>query len=140
MADELQGRCALVTGGSGGIGGALSRALAGAGVHVALTYSGHREDAEAVADDVRRAGRRAVVLHADLAQPAVPGQVVEQAREALGAVDLLVANAGVGQQLPWNAVEPDVWAQTLAVNLTAPWLLTRAALPAMVDRGFGRVL
>jgi 3-oxoacyl-[acyl-carrier protein] reductase len=140
MAAELRGRCALVTGGSGGIGGALSRALAGAGVDVALTYGAHRDDAEAVADDVRRAGRRAVVLQADLARPEAPAQVVAQAREALGAVDVLVANAGVGRQLPWDAVEPDVWAETLAVNLTAPWLMVQAALPAMVDRGFGRVL
>ena len=140
MAEELQGRVALVTGGSGGIGGALCRALAAAGADVALTWTGHREDAEAVADDVRAAGRRVVVLHADLAEPAAPAAAVAQAREALGEVDVLVANAGIGEQLDWDDVEPDVWARTLAVNLTAPWLMTRAALPEMVDRGFGRVL
>jgi 3-oxoacyl-[acyl-carrier protein] reductase len=140
MSEELQGRVALVTGASGGIGGALSRVLARAGADVALSYGGHQEDAEAVAEDVRRTGRRAVVLQADLADPEVPARLVEQARDALGAVDVLVANAGMGQQLPWDDVEPDVWAQTLAVNLTAPWLMARAALPAMVERGFGRVL
>jgi 3-oxoacyl-[acyl-carrier protein] reductase len=140
MAAELRGRCALVTGGSGGIGGALSRALAGAGVDVALTYGAHRDDAEVVADDVRVLGRRAVTLHADLADRTSPVEVVRQADAALGTVDILVANAGTGRQLPWDEVELDTWEHTMAVNLRAPWLMAREALPAMVGRGFGRVL
>ena len=140
MAEELQGRVALVTGGSGGIGGALGRALARAGADVALTYTGHRDDAERVADDVRAAGRRALVLHADLADADSPADTVRQVRDGLGAVDVLVANAGIGEQLSWDAVEPEVWDRTMAVNLRAPWLMTREALPAMVERGWGRVL
>ena len=140
MAEELQGRVALVTGGSGGIGGALGRALARAGADVALTYTGHRDDAERVADDVRAAGRRALVLHADLADADSPADTVRQVRDGLGAVDVLVANAGIGEQLSWDDVEPEVWDRTMAVNLRAPWLMTREALPAMVERGWGRVL
>ncbi len=140
MADELQGRVALVTGGSGGIGGALCRALAGAGADVALTYGGHRDDAEAVADDVRRAGRRALALQGDLGRPEVPAQLVEQTIAALGAVDVLVPNAGTGRQVPWADVDAGLWTETLAVNLVAPGLMVSAAVPGMVARGFGRVL
>ncbi len=140
MAGELQGRVALVTGGSGGIGGALCRALAGAGADVALTYSGHRDDAESVADDVRRAGRRALVLQGDLSRPEVPAQQVEQTIGALDAVDVLVPNAGTGRQVPWSDVDAGLWTETLAVNLVAPGLMVSAAVPGMVARGFGRVL
>jgi 3-oxoacyl-[acyl-carrier protein] reductase len=138
----LHDRVALVTGGSGGIGGALAVALAGAGAHVSVTYHGHREQAESAAERVRAAGRRALVLAADLADPAATEDAVRRTEAELGPVDVLVANAGTGRQLSWDDPELDLetWDHTQAVNLRAPWLLTRAALPGMVRRGFGRVL
>jgi len=134
------GRAALVTGASGGIGGAIALRLARHGADLALCYGRHREDVEAVASAVRALGRRAVLLTGDLADPEVPAWLVEQTAGELGSCDVLVANAGVGHQLSWDQVDLDTWQNAADVNLRAPWLMSRAALPAMVDKGFGRIL
>jgi 3-oxoacyl-[acyl-carrier protein] reductase len=136
----LQGRVALVTGASGGIGGQTALALAAEGVDLALAHGAHVQAAEKVADRTRQLGRRTILLPGDLADPAVPAELVTQTLEQLGSLDVLVASAGVGEKLAWDEVCLDTWQHTLAVNLTAPWLLTRAALPGMLERGFGRIL
>lgn len=136
MTGPLDGRTALVTGGSGGIGAALAGQLARAGADVVLTYGGHREAAESAADGVRQTGRTATVVQADLAEPGAGRALVER----VGPVDVLVANAGLGEKVAWDEVDDDLWARTFAVNTTAPWQMTQAALPGMVQRGFGRVL
>jgi 3-oxoacyl-[acyl-carrier protein] reductase len=136
----LQGRIALITGASGGIGGQTALALAAEGVDLALAHGTHIEDAEQVAAQAREIGRRVILLAGDLSDPNVPADLVSQTIAQLGALDILFANAGIGQKLTWDKVDLDIWQQTLAVNLTAPWLLTRAALPGMLDRGFGRIL
>nr|WP_240942049.1 SDR family NAD(P)-dependent oxidoreductase [Planosporangium thailandense] len=137
----LENRVALVTGGSGGIGSALVRRLAGAGVDVALTYSGHAEDAEKLADEVRATGRRAVVMQADFADPDTPLRVVTQAEEQLRAgLAILVAAAGEARVTSWKEVDLDLWDRTQAVNLRAPFFLTQLVLQGMIGRGFGRIL
>jgi 3-oxoacyl-[acyl-carrier protein] reductase len=136
----LEGRVALLTGASGGIGRALALALAASGVDVALTYGSHRDEAAAVAISIGEAGRRAIALEGDLSDPAVPERLVGETVSQFGACDLLIANAGVGKRLPWDEVDLATWEHTVAVNLRAPWLLTQAALPGMLERGFGRIL
>jgi 3-oxoacyl-[acyl-carrier protein] reductase len=136
----LQGRVALVTGASGGIGGQTALALAAEGVDLALAHGTHVEDAESIAEQAQTMGRRVILLPGDLSDPTVPADLVKHTAEQLGAVDILFANAGTGERLTWDAVDLDTWQHTLAVNLTAPWLLTRAALPGMLERGFGRIL
>ena len=111
----------------------------GAGADVVLSYAGHRADTEAVAQRVTALGRSADVLHADLGEPGAARALVERAR-ASAPVDVLVANAGTGVQAGWDEVTDELWERTFAVNVTATWQLTRAALPAMLDRRFGRVL
>ena len=136
----LNGRVALLTGASGGIGKGIARALAQRGVDLFLTYGRHGDDAEEAAAYARGLGRRAGVAAADLTDPAAPARLVEQANRELGRVDILVANAGTATVSPWQDIDLALWNTTLAVNLTAPFLLTQQVLPGMVERRFGRVL
>ncbi len=138
--DVLRGRVALVTGASGGIGGELGLRLAEAGVDLLLTYAGHADDAEQLADRARALGRRAEVVHADLGEAEAPERLVALAHEQLGGLDVLVAAAGVATQAVWDDVDVRLWDDTLAVNTRAPFFLARNALPAMIERKFGRIL
>ena len=136
----LAGRVALVTGASGGIGKGIARALADEGVDLFLAYGRHSDDAEEAAGYARGSGRRVAVASADLADPTSPARLVEQANSELGGVDVLVANAGTATTTGWQDIDLESWNATLAINLTAPFLLAQQVLPAMVERRFGRVL
>lgn len=136
----LAGRVALLTGASGGIGKAIARRLADAGLDLFLTYGQHRGDAEEAARYARGLDRRVALAGADLADPATPGQLVERAEREFGGVDILVANAGSARQTGWEDIDLELWNKTLTVNLTTPFLLAQRVLPAMVEKRYGRVL
>jgi len=136
----LTGRVALLTGASGGIGKGIAHALADEGVDLFLTYGRHGDDAEEVAVYARGEGRRVVVASADLTDPTAPARLVAQANDELGGVDILVANAGTADIKGWQNIDLESWNTTLAINLTAPFLLTQQVLPTMVEKRFGRVL
>lgn len=136
----LAGHIALLTGASGGIGKAIGRRLADEGLDVCLSYGRHGDDAEAVAEYARALGRRAITVAADLSDPSAPEAVVEKAERELGHVDVLVANAGAADIKGWQNIDLASWNATLAVNLTAPFLLAQRVLPGMVERQFGRIL
>ncbi|MFI5611102.1 SDR family NAD(P)-dependent oxidoreductase [Amycolatopsis sp. NPDC051903] len=133
---SLRDRVALVTGGSGGIGGALARRLAAEGLKVAVHYSASREAAEAVA---RETG--GIALQADLAVASAAEELVTATETNLGPVDVLVANHGRSRrrELGREITAAD-WDETFAVNTRAPFLLTQAVLGGMRERGFGRIL
>lgn len=136
----LTGRVALLTGASGGIGQAIGRRLADEGCDLCLAYGRHAEDADAVAEYAKGLGRRAVTVGADMSDPEAPAALVATAVRELGAVDVLIANAGTAHVRGWQKLELDSWNATLAVNLTAPFLLSQQVLPGMVERRFGRLL
>ena len=139
-AKTLAGRVARVTGGRGGIGRAIARRLAEAGAAVAVGYSSSAEPAQTLADELASAGMRAVALGADLADPEAPAQLIGVAEQALGPLDVLVANHGVGERRGYEDVTLEEWDRLLDVNLRAPFFLAQRALPGMIERGFGRVL
>jgi 3-oxoacyl-[acyl-carrier protein] reductase len=137
---EIDGRIALVTGGSGGIGAALCARLAAAGAIVAVHYASNREAAERVAAAIGAHGGRAAVFGTDLADVEAPVRLVDAVERELGAIDLLAANAGFAKVGSFEEVDAAAFDHTLAINLRAPYLLARRVLPGMLERGFGRIL
>jgi 3-oxoacyl-[acyl-carrier protein] reductase len=140
VTDELKGRVALLTGASGGIGTAIARRLADEGADLCLAYGRNADDAESVGDYAREAGRRVTVVAADMSDPQAPAALVAHANHELGEVDLLIANAGTADIRGWQKIDLASWNATLAVNLTAPFLLAQQVLPGMIERKFGRIL
>ncbi|OJY53556.1 MAG: 3-oxoacyl-ACP reductase [Pseudonocardia sp. 73-21] len=140
IVDILQGRVAVLTGASGGIGGAVALRLAESGADLVLTFAGHADQTEELADRVRAMGRRAEVVRADFADPAAPAAVARLAEERLGAVDVLVTAAAAAVRTSWEDVDEKTWDHTMAVNGRGPFFLARQLVPGMVERGFGRVL
>jgi 3-oxoacyl-[acyl-carrier protein] reductase len=132
---DLTGKCALVTGASGGIGGAVARALHAQGAKVAL--SGTRKEA---LDTLAAELAGAAVLPCDLADKDAVESLVPKAEEILGQLDILVANAGITRDNLFVALRDEDWDQVLNVNLTSTFRLARAAVKGMMRRRFGRVI
>lgn len=133
---DLTGKCALVTGASGGIGAEIARTLHGAGAVVGL--SGSRvEPLQALAAEL---GPRAHVLPCDLSDPAGVETLVKQAAEAMGAVDILVNNAGITRDGLMMRMSDDDWLAVIEVNLTSTFRLCRAALRGMMKARWGRII
>jgi 3-oxoacyl-[acyl-carrier protein] reductase len=133
---DLSGKAALVTGASGGIGGAIARALHGQGATVAI--SGTRLEAlDALAHELKD---RVHVLPCDLADKDAVEALVPKAEETMQKLDILVANAGVNRDNLLVALRDEDWEQVINVNLTATFRLTRAAVKGMMRRRFGRVI
>jgi hypothetical protein len=133
----LEGRAALVTGASSGLGRATAIALAQAGADVALVARS-AEELESTQEEVSKTGRRALTLPTDLAKVDGAAWAVEQTVEALERIDVLVNAAGT--DVPGTVEELDVegWDRTLSVNLRAPYLLSKAAFPTCVRRAAAR--
>jgi NAD(P)-dependent dehydrogenase (short-subunit alcohol dehydrogenase family) len=137
---RLDGRVALITGGSKGLGEAMAGALASAGADVILT-SRHHAEARAAADRVSAEyGRRALAIEADVTNDAEVAAMVEQSVAALGHIDILVNNAGINIRKPTLELSEAEWQEVMATNLTGPFLVSRAVAPQMIERGWGRII
>jgi 3-oxoacyl-[acyl-carrier protein] reductase len=133
---DLTGKCALVTGASGGIGAAIAEALHAQGATVAL--SGTR--AEALEKLAGRLGERVHVTPANLSDRASVEALYPAAEVAMGKVDILVNNAGITRDNLFMRMKDEEWDAVLAVNLTAGFMLARAAVKSMIRRRFGRII
>jgi NAD(P)-dependent dehydrogenase (short-subunit alcohol dehydrogenase family) len=133
---SLAGRVAVVTGGSSGIGEGMAAALAGAGAAVVLIA----RDAERLESAVKGLPGEASWVSADLADRASVERAADEAGEAFGAPDVLVNCAGINLRPPFGSLSAADWDLTMAVNLTAPFLLGQRFGPAMAARGWGRII
>lgn len=133
---DLTGKSALVTGASGGIGSAIARVLHKAGANVAL-HGTRREALEALAGEL---GERAHVTPADLSDPDSPAELVKTAGEAMGGLDILVNNAGLTRDNLFLRMSLEEWERVMQVNLTASFLLSKAALRGMMRARWGRIV
>ncbi len=137
---ELSGQAALVTGASRGIGRAVALELAAAGAAVVLGYHRQREQAEAVAAAIRAAGGAAEPLQVDVRDPAACEAAVSGTVDRFGRIDILVNNAGTALEKLLVDTTPAEWSDLVAVHLTGMYACTRAALPHMLSRRYGRII
>ncbi|AKU98261.1 3-oxoacyl-[acyl-carrier protein] reductase [Labilithrix luteola] len=140
MSQSLQGKVALVTGSSRGIGRSIALALGAAGVRVAVNHRADRTDADAVVDAISALGSDAIAVRGDVAVPDDVSEMVATVRRQLGPIDILVSNAGIARPLPLESVHLATWDATFAVNLRGPFIVTSAVLPDMRARQWGRLL
>ena len=136
---RLDGKVALVTGASAGIGQGIAIALAEAGAEVVVNYrtDTSRRGAEVTRERIEAAGRRALLIEADMTDPAAIGRMFDQTIAELGGIDILVNNAGVGGEGKGVDQTVDDWNHVLAVNLTAPFICAQHAVRRMREQGRG---
>ena len=137
---DLHNRVALVTGASRGIGAAIASALAEAGAAVAINYRERADEAERVAEAIRRGGRRALTVRADVSARDAVVAMVDRIAAELGAIDVLVNNAAIAPVRTIDDLTEADFDATIAVNLKSAFLCTQAVLPPMRARKWGRIV
>ena len=136
----LEGKNAIVTGGSAGIGAATSLELAREGANVCLTYRKHEAEAKEFADQIIQMGRKAIAVHCDIAQFDAAESVVKSALEEFGRLDILVNNAGMNWDgVCWKMSE-EQWDRVLEVNLKGYFNFTRHVAPLFKEQKYGKII
>ena len=128
----LDGKCALVTGASRGIGRAVALKLASEGAKVALNFAGNEAAANAVCEEIKSAGGQAILVKADVSDEAAVQQMVQTVAEAFGRIDILVNNAGITRDGLLARMKEEDWDAVLSTNLKGVFLTTKAATKLMM--------
>ena len=137
---DIEGRSALVTGASKGIGRAVALRLAEKGVRVAVNFNTSADAAEQVASAVREMGVDAMTVHADVGRLDQVGEMIESVNDAWGQVDILVNNAGIIDDTLMVRMSDEQWESVLSTNLNGTFYCTRAVLRTMLRRRWGRII
>jgi len=137
---RLEGKTALVTGASRGIGRAIALELAREGASVALVYQHNEAKAKAVADEIAKLGGSAKLFQADVGDSQQARAVVKQAAEEFGRLDVLVNNAGITRDSSLKKMTDEQWEEVIKTNLNGYFYCTSAAIPFMLQQNYGRII
>ena len=140
---EIKGRVAIVTGGTGGLGQQICRALAKKGADVALVYQNSETIAKETAEDLKKKGVRAVTVQADISREEDITRLVETVMKEFGRIDILINDAAYNTWVAFPDLEAltlEIWQRILQTNTTGPFLLMRAIGPIMKKQGQGRIV
>jgi gluconate 5-dehydrogenase len=136
---RLDGRLALVTGSSGGIGEALARGLAGAGAHVVINGRTEKTVA-AVAQSIRASGGTAHQSLFDVTRPVEVNAAIARIGAEIGPIDILINNAGIQRRAPLHEIADETWREVIATNLDSLFYVSKAVVPQMIPRGKGAII
>jgi 3-oxoacyl-[acyl-carrier protein] reductase len=137
---SLEGRVAVVTGGSRGIGRATVQRLAELGASVVVNYSRDEQAAAKIVREVEASGVKALAVRADVSLLEEAERLVRATLEAFGRLDILVCNAGIWEGAPIEEISEELWDRVLDINLKGTWAICRAAVPSMKQRQSGRIV
>jgi NAD(P)-dependent dehydrogenase (short-subunit alcohol dehydrogenase family) len=137
---SLDGKVALITGAGRGFGQAIAECFLEAGAELALNFRASREGCETLAERARERGQRAIVIQADVTDGPAVTAMVERATGELGRIDILVNNAGIMKLGPFHESDEETWREEIEVNVFGPMRVTRAVLPGMIERRYGKVV
>jgi 3-oxoacyl-[acyl-carrier protein] reductase len=137
---DFSGKVALVTGGGRGIGHATALALARGGADVVVNYLQNSEAAAHTVELIRRLGRKALAVAANVGQHKEVERLFEEIDANFSRIDILINNAGTGALKPLETVSPEFWDHVLQVDLTGPFLCTQAAARRMIPNNYGRIV
>ncbi len=132
---KLQGKVALVTGASKGIGAAIAKELASQGAAVAVNYSGSKDGADKVVDEIKKAGGKAIAVQANISDPDTIGPLISTVVKAFGPIDILVNNAGIYEFGPLETITPDHFHKQFNTNVLGLLLVTQAAVAQFNAKG-----
>jgi 3-oxoacyl-[acyl-carrier protein] reductase len=138
--DELNGKVALVTGGSRGIGCSIALSLASAGADIVINFLTRAVEAQGVQAKIQQLGRRCICVQADVSKAGDVERLAGEVQGEMGVVDVLVNNAGIARQQSVEQVTESDWDELMDVNLKSCFLVTQAFLPAMRLRKWGRII
>ncbi|MDP2898204.1 MAG: SDR family NAD(P)-dependent oxidoreductase [bacterium] len=136
---KLKNKTAVITGAGRGIGLAIAKKFAHEGARLVLNDI-NPESVEAAAEEISKAHRKAISVAGDVGDPTVAASIAERAVEAFEGIDILVNNAGVSEIVPFLETSQETWETTLRTNLTAAFLMCKAVIPTMLERGGGSIV